>query len=744
MKKDVIERRLYQETLTLSCIKLNSLVILPTGLGKTIVAALIAAYRLKKFPKSKVIFLAPTKPLVDQHHQTFTALFNLDPERFIALTGSIPPKKRENLWTEASVIFITPQTVQNDIIKRICSLDDCSFLIFDEAHRAIGNYAYVFIAREYMKTAKHPLMLGITASPSSEEFKVQEVAENLFIQNVEIRTESDSDVQPYIQPIETEKIFVNLPPEFVQVKLKIEKELKNALISLKRSQLIDTYDLKRISHRKLLEVQRNIQGQVRDSKPDSSFYENIKRITIAIKLSHMLELLESQGLSSLQKYFMKIRKGSTKSDRLIAHSTFYEETLKSIQILMENNVEHPKLTRLISILNEEIRKNEDSRIIVFVHYRVSAQMITTSLEKFDIFRAIRFVGQQSKRGDKGLTQKEQLEILNQFREGVYNLLIATSVAEEGLDISECDLVVFYDSVPSSIRTIQRRGRTGRKRAGKVIVLITKGTIDEGYHYAAISKEKAMKRHIKELKEFSQQVKSNQGDKQKSLVKFVSEVPEPPKPKLQIIADTRETSSPVVRTLHEAEVDVQLIKLEVADYIISEDAAVERKTTEDLVASLKDGRLFNELTDLCNSYRLPILIIEGTDLYSISGMVPNALRGALASLILDFKTATIFTQDAQDTAKFLIALAKREQKEKKKIPRIRSSKTPQSISRKQEYIVAGLPLIDTIRAKNLLSEFGTVRNVFSATEEELKNVKGIGEKIANQIVTLLKEKYQDEE
>jgi len=743
LKENAIERRLYQETLTLSCINHHSLVILPTGLGKTIIAALIAAYRKKKHPKGKIIFLAPTKPLVDQHHKTFTSVFNFDASDFAVLTGSTPPGKRKEIWMNSSFIFVTPQTLQNDIIKGNCSLEDCVFLIFDEAHRAVGNYAYVFIAREYIKQARNPLILGITASPSSEEIKIQEIQENLFIQNIEIRTESSPDVKDYVQPVEIEKIFVSLPSEFMDLKSKIESELKAVLMNLKRAGIVDTYDLRRISHSKLLAAQRMVQARIKDSQPDAEFYENIKRITISIKLSHMLELLESQGLISLQKYLKKIQRGTTKSDKIISQSSFYEEMFQLIQRLMDGEKEHPKLKKLITLLNNEIKRNPDAKIIVFVHYRVSAQMITAELEKHEQLRAVRFVGQQSKRGDKGLTQKEQLEILEQFKAGDYNLLIATSVAEEGLDISECDLVIFYDSVPSSIRSIQRRGRTGRKRAGKVIVLITKGTIDEGYHYAAQSKERTMKRHIRELQHYSKQLKEKLPNDQKSLITYVPETPESKKKKITIIADTRETASPVVRTLYEAGVDVQLKKLDVGDYIISEDAGIERKTIEDLAESLKDGRLFRELTDLCNSYSIPIIIIEGTDLYSARGIVPNALRGTLASLILDFKLATIFSKDAEDTAKFLIMLAKREQEEKKKTPRIRNSKTPPNMARTLEYIVAGIPLIDITRARNLLSHFGSIKNIFTASEEELRNVKGIGEKIARQIILLFNEEYQDD-
>jgi Fanconi anemia group M protein len=87
-----------------------------------------------------------------------------------------------------------------------------------------------------------------------------------------------------------------------------------------------------------------------------------------------------------------------------------------------------------------------------------------------------------KAGQTGLKQQEQVEVVQRFRDGITRVLVATRVGEEGLDISEVNLVVFYDNVPSSIRFVQRKGRTGRKNTGRLIVLIAKDTIDEAYYW----------------------------------------------------------------------------------------------------------------------------------------------------------------------------------------------------------------------------------------------------------------------
>ena len=108
---------------------------------------------------------------------------------------------------------------------------------------------------------------------------------------------------------------------------------------------------------------------------------------------------------------------------------------------------------------------------------------------------LRFVGQSSRDGSEGLTAKQQVERLDEFREGSANVLVATSVGEEGLDIPSADLVIFYEPVTSEIRTIQRRGRTGRHREGEVVVLIAEETRDEGAWAAAERREEYMRRAV---------------------------------------------------------------------------------------------------------------------------------------------------------------------------------------------------------------------------------------------------------
>jgi ERCC4-related helicase len=192
------EPRLYQQTILDTAVKKNVLVVLPTGLGKTNIAVLLAANRLTNYPDSKILILAPTRPLCDQHVSSMRKNLAVEEEEVQLFTGMISPAKRAELWKKSRIIVSTPQGLENDIISEKISLKEVSLLVFDEAHRAVGDYSYAFIAKQYHRKAEHPRILGLTASPGSDQEKIKEVCKNLFIEEIEIRSYDDPDVQPYM------------------------------------------------------------------------------------------------------------------------------------------------------------------------------------------------------------------------------------------------------------------------------------------------------------------------------------------------------------------------------------------------------------------------------------------------------------------------------------------------------------------------------------------------------------------
>ncbi len=764
IKQNLIVRREYQENIFVNCLNNNCLVVIPTGLGKTVIALMLAVHRLTELPGTKVIFLAPTKPLVEQHHNSFLNLTNLPPESLKSLTGAIAPAKRKEIWETVKVAFMTPQVLQNDLISELYSVKDVSLLIFDECHRAVGDYAYCFIAEKYRDLSKNAQTLGLTASPGSTVGKINEIKHNLFIDHIEIRTEKDSDVTPYIHKVDNEWIKIQLPSEFLEIKKILEEILKESYKFLKENDFLNSSDLRKVTRKDILEIDHKINIKISNTREQDEKYQMFyaKKLTAnAIRLSHMIELVETQGINALNDYFKKndtkIKKNTAnKSLKELYRNKNIQQVQKLTLELCSKGVIHPKVEKLNEILTEQINQNPHSRILVFCHFRDSVNNIVRFFEDHEVVKVHKFVGQATRGSDRGLTQKEQIKLLIDFKAGIYNTLIGTSVAEEGLDIEECDLVVFYDIIPSAIRSIQRRGRTGRKKEGKVFLLMAENTRDEGYYWAEKGKEKKMKTSLEIIKNSETQSKLGQSD----LLNFISpkkdDIPESIEgnnieqklikriegsENFEILCDSRETASSVVRTLSLMGLSLKLEQLPVGDYIISERVGIERKSAKDFNDSIIDGRLFSELSELREKFIRPILILEG-DLFLDSNISENALYGAITSIILNLGISLYKTKNPTETAQFLYQLAKKEQSASKSSLKLRFDKAPIEYSRLLEYIIAGIPGVNTHRAKNLLKELKTLQNVFQADIPDLTKIESVGKQIASNIYKIGRYKYKN--
>ena len=764
LKENLVLRRTYQENIFINCLNTNCLVVIPTGLGKTIIALMLAIHRLSETPKSKIIFLAPTKPLVNQHYKSFLELTVIPEENLKVITGTTSPEKRRDIWKDLEIAFMTPQVLQNDIISNLYSLENVPLIIFDECHRSVGDYAYCFIAKKYVETAKNHQILGLTASPGSTEDKINEIKNNLYIDRVEIRTEQDSDVKPYIYKVDNEWIKVKLPSEFMDIKKIITEKLRTIYKWLKQQELLKSSDISKVSRKDLLALDRVINGKISSARTDEEkfpLFNAKKSIANAIRLSHMDELIETQGVSALDDYMRKnIKKikqnTANKSLKELFGDSDIKRALRLIEAIKQKGIVHPKLEKLAEILHNQIIENKDSRILVFCHFRDSVNNIVKYIEGDEVIMAHKFVGQANKSLDKGLTQKKQIQLLEDFKEGIFNTLIATSVGEEGLDIAECDLVIFYDIVPSAVRSIQRRGRTGRKKEGKVFLLMAEGTRDEGYFWAEKAKERVMNQSLHKMKENGSSSKAGQSNilnfikedkdiKDSSNFKNSSDISVIQKIEgaqdYTIICDNRETASAVVRALSLMGVILELKQLPVADYILSERVGIERKSAQDFNDSVKDGRLFNELFELKNNFVRPILILEG-DPFINSNINQNALYGAITSIILNLGITIYKTNNPSDSAMFIYQLAKKEQSDNKMEFKLRFDKKPIEITSLLEYIVAGIPGINALRAKILLNELKSLQEIFNADIGDLMSVENIGKKIAQEIYKLSRFKYQN--
>ncbi|MFZ2455653.1 MAG: DEAD/DEAH box helicase [Candidatus Altiarchaeia archaeon] len=741
IKPETLSLRKYQETIFSRAVDGNTLVVLPTGLGKTVVAAMLAAHRLYSFPDSKVLFLAPTRPLAVQHHKTFGNVLNL--EAMVTLTGMDAVEDRKKLWQENKVIFATPQTIENDIMRGL-DIGDVSLIIFDECHRCVGDYSYVFIAEEYMKKAHNPLILGLTASPSGDKETVKEICKNLSISIVEARTERDEDVAPYIQETDVSWVKVTLPDEFKKIKILIEDLLRQDLRALKERGFLESADLGKINKMKLLELQTSIRKDITSGTSDGTdAFAAISLAASALKINHALELLETQGMSSLDNYLERLRKQKSKAIRRLFADERMTLLSKNVHDLNVMGFDHPKLDEAIKIVKPYAGK----KVMIFTQYRDSVDKIVERLNGSDIL-AREFIGQARKADKKGMSQKEQIKVLDDFREGKYDVLVATSVAEEGLDIPAVDLVLFYEPIPSEIRSIQRRGRTGRSGAGRVVILMARETRDESYYWAAFHKEKRMRKVVKDMRDKPEKNLPEKTENaplkesgQLSLTSYVSETTEKGSEgkKMKIFIDSREKCTGILKILRDnAEIEIQT--LPVGDYILSDRICAERKTVNDFLSSLLDKRLFSQAADLSRSFEKPIMLVEGKeDIYSIRGISTNAIRAAITALAIDFGISVIFSRDVEDTANYLCMIAKREQEEGRLIS-LHGEKKPLSLEERQIYVIESLPNVSAILARRLLARFGSVQNIMNTSRKELMEVTGIGEGKADEIMNTIRSRF----
>lgn len=724
--------RLYQETILNTCSLKNTLVVLPTGMGKTKIAIMSAIERIKHYPNSRALFLTPTKPLASQIQAEFRECADIKKDEIILFTGAISPKKRSLLEKDARIIVSTPQTISNDIINERINLNNFSLIVFDESHRATGDYDYTWIAKNYMQKSQYPRILALTASPGSDLETIKEICKNLFIEDIEARTEEDLDVIEYVQELNIGWIKVDLPEEFKSIQLNLQNAKKDRISSLKALANVNASNL---SKKDILDMLAQLQGKIARGERDFHHLKAISLLAEILKIEYALDLLETQGIGPLCQYLQRLHKEAetTKikaTKNLVKDSNFLAAFTKTRE-LSNKKILHPKLIELKKIIQEKIKENPNIKIMIFSQYRESAKTIEEALKTIPNITPKIFVG-QAKKIETGLSQKKQLEMLTDFKNNIINCIISTSIGEEGLDIPGVDLVIFYEPIPSAIRSIQRRGRTARTEKGSVIILMTKNTRDEIYHWISRNKEKNMYKILKDLKSKL----SLETPQQLQLQKFEPQ-------QLKIIADSREGNSSILKELLELGLKIETKPLDVADYLISERVGIERKTIEDFVNSIIDKRILIQLKNLRNNFENPLLIIEGQDdIYSVRNIHPNAIRGMLATIAISFSIPIIYSKSPQDTAAIIKVIAKREQEDIDKEFSLRLEKKPLTTKELQEYIIESLPMIGPSNAKNLLRELNSIKNIVNSDVDRLKKVDGIGEKRAGEIKKIFEEEYKD--
>jgi len=794
-----LERRRYQLQLADAAGEAHTLVCLPTGLGKTTVSLLVTARRLHE-AGGTALLLAPTKPLVQQHAEFYREALSIPDDEIVVFTGEVSPDDRAAVWDDARVVIATPQVVENDLVGNRIGVQDVTHLTFDECHRGTGDYAYVYIAERYHADAANPLVTGMSASPGGDTDEIETVCENLGLQNVEVMTEADADVDEYTHDTDVRWDRVTLPEPVLEIRDALNEVITDRLESLKQLGVTNKTSPD-LSQRDLNRMRGQLKQMMDNDQSDG--YTGMSTHAEVMKLRRAVELVETQSVESVRRYFERQREAARSSGASKASQRMVADPRVRAAMRKAESFDglHPKFSKARILLAETLGIQGGDRAILFTESRDTAEALVEFLDaSFDVHK---FVGQGDKEGSDGMTQTQQQETLDDFRDGAFEVLVSTSVAEEGLDVPEVDLVCFYEPVPTAIRSIQRKGRTGRQAEGQVVVLMAEDTRDEAFFWISKRREKQMTQQLAELKAATDDVEAAVDDGQAGLDAFAEAADEqataPPtddegsdtaatdagltdftaesrenagggagdgtddsnavdavddsddgivatagrETGVEVVVDQRELDSTIAKDLSTWDgLTTRLETLAVGDYVLSDRVAVERKSAADFVDSVLDAdrSLFTQVGELSRAYARPTVVVEGSNLYGQRNVEPNAIRGALASLAVDFGVSVLRTESEADTTALLATIARREQETRDREVSVHGEKTTKTRTEQQEYVVSAIADIGPVTARSLLEALGSVEAVMAADEERLQEVDGVGEVTAGRIREVVASAY----
>ncbi|KAL2821710.1 hypothetical protein BDW59DRAFT_149905 [Aspergillus cavernicola] len=488
----------------------NLLVALPTGLGKTFIAATIMLNWLRWTKDAQVIFVAPTKPLVAQQISACLQIAGIPSSETTMLTGGIPPGVRAEEWKAKRVFFMTPQTLTNDLKSGIADPKRIVLVVVDEAHRATGGYSYVEVVKFLKRFNQSFRVLALTATPGSTVESVQAVIDGLDISRVEIRTEQSLDIREYVHARNTDVQTFQNSDEMIMCMDLLSSTLKPLVDQLLNLNAYWGRDPMALTPFGLTKARQQWMLSDAGRSANMGLKGKINTIfTVLASMAHGIDLLKYHGITPLYRHLLHFQsntdgKKGGKYQRQIVQDEHFKKLMNYLSPWTKDPefIGHPKLEYLKQVvLNHFMDAGEGSnapggdhqtstRVMIFVHFRDSAEEVTRVLKRYEpMIRPHVFVGQSSAKGSEGMGQKTQLDIVQKFKKGTYNTIVATSIGEEGLDIGEVDLIVCYDSSASPIRMLQRMGRTGRKRAGNIVLLLMQGKEEENFLKAKDNYEK---------------------------------------------------------------------------------------------------------------------------------------------------------------------------------------------------------------------------------------------------------------
>ncbi|MEC7096609.1 MAG: ERCC4 domain-containing protein [Candidatus Thermoplasmatota archaeon] len=488
-----VEARGYQIRALQSALSSSTLMVMPTGFGKTAVEWMVMAEFLKQTDK-KIVLIAPTTGLVAQQQRMARDMINIDPELIMRYTGETPPEKRSKIWDDGKILMATPQVIRNDAASGRISLLEVSLIIFDEAHHATGNHAYAQVGDLYLNQNPDGYSLAATASPGTTKSAILEVAKRLGIDIFDVSLKDEALLKPYAVTLNNDEISIELPEALQTLIYPLQEHQANEVESIQRMGFMAP--VKNVTSRIITEAQMAASRAIKRRDPRG--YGAAKKISDIRRMHMLLDLVKTQGVKAALAFLDKAeddgRTGERVTNRFLALPVVH-----NFRINARNLGEiHPKAQVVENMVSRTINQNPSSKILIFTEYRYTVSNLIESLAKIKSVNASQFIGQSTSGKQKGMSQKQQLARLEEFRNGDINVLVATSVGEEGLDVPAADLVLMYEPVPSAIRSIQRRGRTARQRPGTVKTLVAVGTRDQFVSRAAKAKERKMHNNLRDI------------------------------------------------------------------------------------------------------------------------------------------------------------------------------------------------------------------------------------------------------
>ncbi|KAF9821870.1 hypothetical protein IEO21_00300 [Rhodonia placenta] len=501
-------KRDYQFNIVKHSLFENTLVALPTGLGKTFIAGVVMLNFYNWFPEGKVVFLAPSKPLVAQQIDACHRTCGIPGSQAAELTGETAKAKRHRLWAEKRVFYLTPQTLLSDLISENCDPRDIIFIVIDEAHKGTGDYAYAQVLRYMMAKNPHFRVLALTATPGSNPDAVQAIVDSLHISHIEIRDEESIDLRPYMHKKSSEQHIIKMDEDVVRIRDLLGKVMQPLIKQVQNNGAMRGSSDPSLLHP--FRCQAAI-GELRERRaPAWAMAAASKLGPLARAMGYLLEASTSMCYGVLNGIISGFENTSGKrsisrnvQDKLQKDPAF-AALIKEVEDQKNRGFSlHPKMEKLRVLLVQHFAKHmldkeevqgdaahvaqiaESSRVMVFVSFRECVDEVVEVLNKENpLIRATRFIGQGTdKQGRKGIAQREQLEVIQRFKDGEFNVLVSTSIGEEGLDIGEVDMIVCYDAQKTPIRMLQRVGRTGRKRDGAIHILLAEGREERNWDKA---------------------------------------------------------------------------------------------------------------------------------------------------------------------------------------------------------------------------------------------------------------------